>query len=120
MALIGVLAGGMLFAPGPVKGEVTTYNDEAAFLSELLRLGYHTVVEGFECSEGTADEEAQLKRVQACDARIDVLHFEQRIAAGEPDEQEEMFDPSALLIVLETLVDLCDGVAVDPQSGTIM
>ena len=79
-----------------------------------------TLVEEFECSQCTADEEVQLKRVQACDARIDILHFEQRSASGDPNEVEEMYDPSALLIVLEALVKLCGGIAVDPQSGTIM
>ena len=31
-----------------------------------------------------------------------------------------MLDPSALLIVLETLAKLTGGVAVDPQSGTVL
>jgi hypothetical protein len=48
-----------------------------------------------------------------------VLHFEQV-----PDEdaedagEDEILDPSALLVVLGALAKLTKGVAVDPQSGT--
>ena len=51
--------------------------------------------------------------------RFDVLHFE-RIAEMSEEEDDEMLDPSALLIVLETLAKLTGGVAIDPQSGTIL
>ena len=33
---------------------------------------------------------------------------------------DEMLDPSALLIVLDALVELTGGVGVDPQSGTLL
>jgi hypothetical protein len=36
------------------------------------------------------------------------------------EEADEVFDPSTLLLVLEALVDLTGGIAVDPQSGTIL
>ncbi len=68
-----------------------------------------------------ADERAKLARLSQCDARFDLLHFEQM--ADEPpaeDEGDEMLDPSALLIVLDALVELVDGVGVDPQSGTLL
>ncbi len=66
------------------------------------------------------DERAKLARLPKCNARIDILHFEQVIggAAGE-DESEEMLDPSALLLILDTLVEMTAGVGVDPQSGTV-
>jgi hypothetical protein len=51
--------------------------------------------------------------------RFDVLHFE-RVEESSEEEDDEMLDPSALLIVLETLAKLTGGVAVDPQSGTIL
>ena len=51
--------------------------------------------------------------------RFDVLHFE-RITEISDEEEDEMLDPSALLIVLETLAKLTGGVAIDPQSGTIL
>ena len=62
-----------------------------------------------------------LKRIKQYDGRFDVLHFEQ-IAnlPDEEDEDDELLDPSALLAVLEALARITGGVAVDPQSGTIL
>ncbi len=60
-------------------------------------------------------------QIRQYDGRFDVLHFEQ--VAEEGDEQFEddaMLDPSALLLVLNTLAKLTDGVAVDPQAGVIL
>jgi len=37
-----------LLAPSLLRAEVTTYTDETAYLIELLRLGYTTVIESFE------------------------------------------------------------------------
>jgi hypothetical protein len=52
------------------------------------------------------------------------LHFEHMTASEAPaesdDEFDEMLDPSALLIVLDALVELTGGVGVDPQSGTLL
>jgi hypothetical protein len=69
-----------------------------------------------------ADERTKLARLPKCDARFDLLHFEQT-TGDEPepeDEMDEILDPSALLIVLDALVDLTGGVGVDPQSGTML
>ncbi|MDZ4818180.1 MAG: hypothetical protein SGJ20_04320 [Planctomycetota bacterium] len=67
------------------------------------------------------DEKQKLARLPECDARLDILHFEQLGAstANEP-EDDAMLDPGALLLVLDALVDLTGGVGVDPQSGTIV
>ncbi|MCA9178384.1 MAG: hypothetical protein KDB14_28180 [Planctomycetales bacterium] len=65
-------------------------------------------------------EPAELERLDAvarCDARLDVLHFERVM---EPLEEDEFLDPGSLLLVLKQLAELCDGVGVDPQSGTIL
>ncbi|REK12444.1 MAG: hypothetical protein DWQ37_11965 [Planctomycetota bacterium] len=70
-----------------------------------------------------ADERRKLARIKECDARFDLLHFEQQaddgpaIAADEPDE---MLDPSTLLIVLDSMVEMTGGIGVDPQSGTFL
>jgi hypothetical protein len=70
------------------------------------------------------DERAKLARLPKCDARFDLLHFEHMTASEAPaetdDEFDEMLDPSALLIVLDALVELTGGVGVDPQSGTLL
>jgi hypothetical protein len=72
-------------------------------------------------SSATDEEErVRLARLPKCDARFDLLHFEQ-VTDDEPeDEADEMLDPSALLIVLDALVELTGGVGVDPQSGTLL
>jgi len=68
---------------------------------------------------GCQDEErARLRQFTRYDGRFDVLHFEQ-INETEDDPAEEMLDPGALLLVLDALVELTDGIAVDPQSGTL-
>ncbi len=60
----------------------------------------------------------KLAKIAKCNARFDIYHFEQ-VASEEADE-DEMLDPGALLIVLERLTKLCDGVGFDPQTGTLM
>jgi hypothetical protein len=60
-----------------------------------------------------------VEKLLSYNGRFDVLHFE-RIAEISEEGEDEMLDPSALLIVLETLAKLTGGVAIDPQSGTIL
>jgi hypothetical protein len=66
------------------------------------------------------EEAAELRRLAEADGRFDILHFEMVADADGEDEPDEMFDPSTLLLVLEALVELTGGIAVDPQSGTIL
>jgi hypothetical protein len=66
------------------------------------------------------DQRALLKRIKGYDGRFDVLHFEQVANSTDEDESDELLDPSALLAVLEELARITDGIAVDPQSGTIL
>jgi hypothetical protein len=61
-----------------------------------------------------------LSKILTYDGRFDVLHFEKLGEEFGEDDGDEMLDPSALLIVLETLAKLTGGVAVDPQSGTLL
>jgi hypothetical protein len=61
-----------------------------------------------------------LRRIKQYDGRFDVLHFEQIADAADEDDEDELLDPSALLIVLEALAKITGGVAVDPASGTIL
>ncbi len=65
--------------------------------------------------------EAQLKQIRHCDARLDVLHFEEMPDSldDEDDVLDDALDPSALLLVMAELAKLIGGIAVDPQSGTI-
>ncbi|MCR9116134.1 MAG: hypothetical protein NXI22_04195 [bacterium] len=67
-----------------------------------------------EAAADDEDEEEQIRKLMLCDARFEVYHFEEIAEAG-----ADSIDPGALLIVLETLAELCDGVATDPQSGSL-
>jgi len=61
-----------------------------------------------------------LKRLKEYDGRFDVLHFEQIGDSADDDESDELLDPGALLAVLDELARITGGIAVDPQSGTIL
>jgi len=87
---------------------------------EVLEHGAELVAE-MRSSVADANEEAALERINQCDGRFDVLHFEH--VAGLPedaDESDEILDPSALILVLSALATLTNGVAVDPQAGSIL
>jgi hypothetical protein len=70
--------------------------------------------------ETRAEDRARIERIRKCDARFDILHFEQLTDLDDVDELDEMLDPSALLAIIDALVKLTDGVAVDPQSGALL
>ncbi len=65
----------------------------------------------------TGDELHKLTKLNACNARFDIYHFE-LVVGGE--EEDEFLDPGALLVVLEKLAELCQGIGVDPQTGSLM
>lgn len=71
--------------------------------------------------KGSFDEPPPMSwdKIKKFDGRLDVLHFEQIVEEDDLDE-DDMLDPSALLIVLGALAKLTEGVAVDPQSGTFI
>ncbi|MBN2291566.1 MAG: hypothetical protein JXM70_04015 [Pirellulales bacterium] len=88
---------------------------------EVLEQGEQFAAEltGSEC-ECEVEEAKKLALLEKYDGRFDVLHFEQVTESGEREDPDEMLDPSSLLLVLDILVDMTDGVAVDPQCGTLM
>ncbi len=65
-------------------------------------------------------EKAKLQRLPKYDAHFEIFHFEEIVPADELDEPEGMLDPGALLLVLGALAELTHGVAVDPQSNTLV
>jgi hypothetical protein len=88
--------------------------------AEVLEQGASLAQEIKPASPEEVDRDA-LRRLVQCDARFDMLHFEQLAESPEDeDDSEEMLDPSALLLVLAALAKMTDGIAVDPQAGTIL
>lgn len=67
----------------------------------------------------TKREQTKWQRLNECDARFDVFHFEQIVGEDAADEDEFM-DPGSLIFVLKSLAQLCHGVGIDPQTGALM
>ena len=64
----------------------------------------------------SGDDHKKLKDLSECNARFDIFHFEQT-----PDDAgaEAMLDPGGLLLVMERLASVSQGVGLDPQSKTL-
>lgn len=82
----------------------------AALIGELLKVA------------SGEEEKRRIRQLAQRRCRFDVYHFEQLVFVGrESDEDEDDFmDPGALLIVMEKIAKLCDGVVVDPQANAIL
>jgi hypothetical protein len=92
--------------------------EEGAGVKELVDL----VIKDLKSTgEGEVSRD-QLKAILQCDARLEVMHFEQVLAGMENDEDDvdTAFDPSALLTVMEALLQLTEGIGIDPQSGSLL
>ena len=63
------------------------------------------------------DDIEKLKKFKTLNSRFDLFHFEKKFEGEEPDA---FIDPGGLLIVLEKLRGLCDGVGLDPQSQMLL
>jgi len=88
--------------------------------AEVLEQGAMLAEEMTPLAREIGDEQS-LSKIRQCDARFDVLHFEEITDLDEDDDEaEEMLDPSALLLVLGALAKISDGIAMDPQGGTIL
>ncbi len=79
-----------------------------------------TLAKEYRSNASDAEERAKIARLPNCTARLDILHFEQIVDDTGAEEGEEMLDPSALLIILDALVEMTDGIGVDPQSGAVL
>lgn len=66
----------------------------------------------------TGDDRDKLTRFKDCDARFDLFHFEKQVSGN--SDPDAFIDPGGLLIVLEKLRSLCDGVGLDPQSQMLL
>jgi hypothetical protein len=120
------LAGGQQDDAGDFESITLLAPDDHAAIDISFEVGEEVLEQGASLSTeltGAAcdeNERAQLKRLPKLDARFDVLHFEHTSENDAPEDPDEMLDPTALLLVLETLKDLTKGVAVDPQSGSLV
>jgi hypothetical protein len=64
-------------------------------------------------------DKPHLDRALHANARFDVYHFEE--ITDFPDEEDDgPLDPGTLLLVLNKLARLCQGEALDPQTGELL
>jgi len=63
------------------------------------------------------DDYSKIAKLENADARFEIYHFEQVDVASETDE---FIDPGGLLIVIDRIAELCNGVGVDPSSNSLM
>jgi hypothetical protein len=77
-------------------------------------------LEDLKKSTGDTGLPVPIEKIRSFDGRFDVLHFERVVDFPGEEDNDELLDPSALLIVLEALAKLTGGLAIDPQSGTIL
>ena len=92
--------------------------DISFLCGEEVREQVAQLAEEVEPSCCCVDEKQRLEELRSCDARLDIFHFEQMVDLDA--EADEMFDPSALLVVLDTLAELTNGISVDPQGGAML
>ena len=65
----------------------------------------------------SGDDIKKVTALKNFDARFEIFHFEETATATDDDQ---FLDPGGLLLVLEALAELCNGVALDPQSNSLM
>jgi hypothetical protein len=68
----------------------------------------------------SGDEKTKVEHALRATARLDIYHFEELGDGFLEEEEEDHLDPAALLTVLSKLARICHGVAIDPQSGTVL
>ena len=79
----------------------------------------HNLMLEFRTMTLTGDDREKLENFRQCTARFDVFHFEEQSSSG-GNSPDEMIDPGGLLLVIEKLAKLTGGVALDPQSQTLL
>lgn len=105
-----------LISPDDFAGMDISYLEGQEVVDETEEL-----IEQLAASECTPEDRKRLRELARMDARFDVYHFEE-ISEEELDEDEgdELLDPGALLLVLELLAKMTNGIVIDPQSGTFV
>ena len=73
--------------------------------------------EEFQTMTLTTEEHDKLRRLSKCNARFDIYHFERH---QESEEDGEMLDPGGLLLIMERIANVCEGVGLDPQSSSLL
>lgn len=109
------------------RGRIEAINVQSLGDFSALEIDYHSGDEVLQQVEELTQqlradraERDKLAKLKSCDARFEIMHFEIMAEDLSSEENDEIFDPSALLVVLDALAELTDGVGVDPQSGSLL
>lgn len=104
--------------------------DDHAALEISYEMGEVVTEQSFQLAKQLRDEldPEQLRKLVQSDARLDVMHFECVQGSGasewdtgdEEEDLEEMLDPSTLLLAVDALAELVDGIPIDPASGSVL
>ena len=89
--------------------------DIAVVLGEEVSSQISELMEDFKSMTLTGDDSAKIAELESCDSRFDIFHFENIQGGGE----DEFLDPGGLLLLMEKLSSLSEGVALDPQSNSL-
>jgi hypothetical protein len=65
----------------------------------------------------TAEEHEKLRSLSKSNARFDIYHFERQQGS---EEDGEMLDPGGLLLIMERIANVCEGIGLDPQSNSLL
>ena len=71
------------------------------------------IFQDFKTVTVTGEDRKKLEVLTKSDARFDIFHFGEVVTGSDDDE---ILDPGGLLLVLERLAELTQGVSFDPQS----
>jgi len=113
---IGLLESMTLFSPDDNAAMDITYIEGDEVTEQIAEM-----IDDMKRSASNDEERQLVRQLPKCDARLDVYHFEKlSFIGGDEEEEEELLDPGSLLIVLEQMAELCQGIAVDPQSGSVV
>ena len=90
--------------------------DIAYEASDEVKAQIRDLLEEFRTLTLRGDDAEKLQRLQKFDARFDIFHFERVV----DNSEDEALDPGGLLMVMQTLTELVDGIGLDPQSQALM
>ena len=68
----------------------------------------------------TAERSTEKLHTSPSATRVSTSSTSNRCFSDREEIEDELLDPAALLIVMERLSGLCDGIAFDPQSDSFM
>ena len=115
---------GMADESGRLEGLTILSQEDHAAMEIRFVSGASVTAEAQELAKGVKPSDLpdarRLTDLKRANARFDVSHFEDVCVEDDEEGVGDDFDPSALMSVLETLVGMTDGVAVDPQSGLLI